>query len=107
MSKYSEGRVVNSKHWTERLLSLQVEAPVEPFKAGQFGKLALEINGAMVFRPYSFVNAPQERPLEFYLILLQNGPLTQRLVKLDCGDPIYVAPRAAGFLTLAELHNAE
>ena len=107
MSKFAEGRVVNLKHWTERLLSLQVEAPVEPFKAGQFGKLALEINGDMVFRPYSFVNAPHERPLEFYLIMLQNGPLTQRLVKLDCGDPIYVAPRAAGFLTLAELPSAE
>ena len=107
MSKFAEGRVVNSKHWTERLLSLQVEAPVEPFKAGQFGKLALEINGDMVFRPYSYVNAPHERPLEFYLIMLQNGPLTQRLVKLDGGDPIYVAPRAAGFLTLSQIPDAE
>ena len=107
MSKFSQGRVVNSKHWTERLLSLQVEAPVEPFKAGQFGKLALEINGDMVFRPYSYVNAPHERPLEFYLIMLQNGPLTQRLVKLDGGDPIYVAPRAAGFLTLSQIPDAE
>ena len=107
MSKFAEGRIVNSKRWTGRLLSLQVEAPVEPFKAGQFSKLALEINGDMVFRPYSFVNAPQERPLEFHFIMLQNGPLTQRLVKLDCGDPIYVAPRAAGFLTLSELSDAE
>src|SRR3989304_8825066 len=79
MSKFSEGRVVNSKRWTERLHSLQVEAPVEPFKAGQFGKVALEINGEMVFRPYSFVNAPHERPLEFYFITLEDGPLTRRL----------------------------
>ena len=107
MGKFAEGRVVNSKRWTERLHSLRIDAPVEPFKAGQFGKLALEINGGMVFRPYSFVNAPQERPLEFYFITLEDGPLTQRLVKLDCGDPIYVAPRAAGFLTLSELRDAE
>jgi ferredoxin--NADP+ reductase len=107
MGKFAEGRVVNSKRWTERLHSLQVEAPIEPFKAGQFGKVALEINGEMVFRPYSFVNAPHEWPLEFYFITLQDGPLTQRLIKLDCGDPIYVAPRAAGYLTLSELRDAE
>ena len=98
---------MNSKRWTEQLFSLRVEAPVEPFKAGQFGKLALEINGEMVFRPYSYVNAPHERPLEFYFIMLPNGPLTQRLIELEPGDPIYVSPRAAGFLTLSEVPDAE
>jgi len=98
---------VNSKRWTEQLHSLRVDAPVEPFKAGQFGKLALEINGEMVFRPYSYVNAPHERPLEFYFIALPSGPLTRRLIELEPGDPIYVSPRAAGFLTLAEVPDAE
>ncbi len=98
---------MNSKRWTEQLFSLRVEAPIEPFKAGQFGKLALEINGEMVFRPYSYVNAPHERPLEFYFIMLPNGPLTQRLIELEPGDPIYVSPRAAGFLTLSEVPDAE
>lgn len=107
MSKFLQGQVVNLKRWTERLYSLRVEAPIEPFKAGQFGKLALEIDGQMVFRPYSFVNAPNERPLEFYFIVLANGPLTQRLIRLDFGDPIFVAPRAAGFLTLSELPEAK
>jgi len=62
MSKFLEGRVVNLERWTERLHSPQVEAPVEPFKAGQFGTLGLEIVGEVVFRPYSFVNTPHERP---------------------------------------------
>ena len=30
MSKFLEGRVVTLERWTERLHSLQVEAPVEP-----------------------------------------------------------------------------
>ncbi|MEK7876544.1 MAG: ferredoxin--NADP reductase [Pseudomonadota bacterium] len=107
MSKFLQGQVVNLKRWTERLYSLRVEAPIEPFKAGQFGKLALDIDGQMVFRLYSFVNAPNERPLEFYFIVLANGPLTQRLIKLNFGDPIFVAPRAAGFLTLSELPEAK
>lgn len=107
MSKFNQGRMVKLHRWTERLYSLQVEAQVEPFKAGQFGKLALEVNGEMIFRPYSFVNAPDERPLEFYFITLPDGPLTQRLIKLDSGNPIFIAPRPAGFLTLSELHDAE
>ena len=98
---------MNSKRWTDQLFSLRVEAPVEPFKAGQFGKLALEINGEMVFRPYSYVNAPHERPLEFYFIAPPSGPLTRRLIELEPGDPIYVSPRAAGFLTLSEVPDAE
>jgi ferredoxin--NADP+ reductase len=62
MSTFLEGRVVNLERWTKRLHSLRVEAPVEPFKAGQFGRLGLEIVGEMVFRPYSFGSAPHERP---------------------------------------------
>lgn len=108
MSKWVEGKVVALKPWTDRLYSLLVEAPIEPFKAGQFGRLALPLEGGeMLARPYSFVNSPSERPLEFYFITLENGPLTQRLVKLKPGAPIWLAPKASGFLTLSELPPAE
>lgn len=106
-AKFVEGRVVALKPWTERLYSIQVDAAVEPFRAGQFGRLALPGEGEMIVRPYSFVNAPFERPLEFYFITLANGPLTQRLVKLAPGDPIWIAPRASGFMTLADIRDAD
>ncbi len=106
-SKWVEGIVVGQRRWSDRLYSIQVDAPVEPFKAGQFGRLALEIGGEMVARPYSFVNAPHERPLEFYYIRLDDGPLTSRLVTLASGDSIFLAPRASGFLTLSEVPPAE
>ena len=61
----------------------------------------------MVARPYSFVNAPQERPHEFYYVTLPDGPLTQRLCKLEAGNVIYLAPRPAGFLALSEVPDAE
>jgi ferredoxin--NADP+ reductase len=61
----------------------------------------------MVARPYSFVNAPKERPHEFYYVTLPDGPLTQRLCKLGAGDAIYLAPRPAGFLALSEIPDAE
>lgn len=100
-SKWIEGRVIDKRQWTERLYSLQVDAPVAPFLAGQFGRLALDINGEMVTRSYSFVNAPDERPLEFYFITVPDGPLTQRMVNLEAGDLIWIAPRPSGLFTLA------
>src|SRR5712691_876031 len=107
MQKWLDGTVVNQKRWTETLFSLQVEADVARFEAGQFAKLALAVDGEMVARPYSFVNAPTERPHEFYYVTLPDGPLTQRLCKLEAGDAIYLAPRPAGFLALSEIPDGE
>lgn len=107
MSKWIEGKVAGLTRWNERLYSLQVDAPAAPFEAGQFTKLALDMDGVTVERPYSFVNAPEERPLEFYFIVVPDGPLTHRLVALQPGDDIRVLARNAGFLTLSEVPDAE
>ena len=107
MQKWVEGTVVNQKRWTQTLFTLQVEAEVARFEAGQFAKLAFAVEGEMVARPYSFVNAPDERPHEFYYVTLPDGPLTQRLCKLQSGDAIYLAPRPAGFLALSEIPDGE
>jgi ferredoxin--NADP+ reductase len=107
LAKFVEGKVVGVRQWTDRLFSIMVDAPVEPYHAGQFGKLVLEIDGEVVARPYSYVNAPQERPLEFYYITVDGGPLTERLIQLVPGNTIYLAPKAAGFLILSELPPAE
>lgn len=107
MSKWVEGHVVGKRCWTDELFSLQVDAPVEPFRAGQFTKLALDIDGERIGRPYSFVNSPQQTPLEFYFISVPHGPLTERLMRLEPGDTIWLAPRAAGFFTLNEVGDGE
>lgn len=107
MSKWLEGRVVGQKHWTDRLLSLQVAAPLGPFQAGQFVKLALDVAGERVARPYSFVNPPGSEPHEFYYNIVAEGPLSPRLAALAAGDLVYVAPGIAGFLILSEVPDAE
>src|SRR5258708_25453167 len=107
MQKWVEGTVVNQKRWTQTLFTLQVEADVAPFEAGQFAKLALSVEGEMVARPYSFVNAPTERPHEFYYVTLPDGPLTQRLCRMGAGDAIYLAPRPAGLLLLSGIPAGE
>ena len=43
MSKWVEGKVIKLRQWTEELFSLQIEADIESFTAGQFARVALEI----------------------------------------------------------------
>jgi len=105
--RWCEGTVTELKPWTDQLYSLRVDASVNPFTAGQFTKLGLMVGDEFIERPYSYVNAPDERPLEFYFITVPDGPLTQRLVKLRPGDPVYVMRKAAGFLTLNEVPDAK
>jgi ferredoxin--NADP+ reductase len=107
MSKWVQGRVVSLRQWTDELYSIHVEADIPSFVPGQFTRVALEIDGEMVARPYSFVNGPDNPVCEFYFILVPEGPLTHHLIRLKPGDPVFVAPRAAGFLVLSELPDAE
>ncbi|MGB5261776.1 MAG: ferredoxin--NADP reductase [Gammaproteobacteria bacterium] len=106
MARWVEGRVHALHQWTDEHFSLQVEADIPPFTAGQFSRLALEIDGEMVGRPYSFVNGPHNPLHEFYFILVPGGPLTQRLIQLQPGDTVFIAPRAAGFFVLDEIPDA-
>ncbi len=110
MTPWLEGTVVAQTRWTDRLLSLRVEAPADStaiaFEAGQFGKLALDVGGERVARPYSFVNPPGASPLEFYYAIVDQGPLSPRLAALAAGDKVFLAPSAAGFLVLSEVPDA-
>ncbi len=106
MAQWVEGRVVERIDWSERLHSLRVEAKIEPFKAGQFTKLGLQIGDEIVGRPYSIVSAPGEPVLEFYFSTVAEGPLSPQLSQLKTGDSVLVAPKANGFLVLDEVPPA-
>ena len=101
------GRVIQNRHWTDALFSLRVEGARLSFEAGQFVRIALDIDGERVARPFSMVNAPDDPVLEFYGIVVPEGPLSPRLARLEAGDALYVAPNPAGFLVLSELPDAE
>jgi ferredoxin--NADP+ reductase len=107
MSRWIEGTVVDNHHWTDQLYSLKVEANEVPFTAGQFGRLGLDIDDRRVGRPYSFVNAPHESPLEFYSIIVPEGPLSTRLYNLKPGNKVWVARKGAGFFILSEVPQAD
>ena len=101
------GKVIENRHWTETLFSLRVEGVRSSFRAGQFVRIALDVDGQRVARAFSFVNSPDDPVLEFYGVIVPEGPLSPRLAKLRAGDALYVAPNPAGFLMLSELPEAE
>jgi ferredoxin--NADP+ reductase len=107
MSSWLEGRVLENRAWTETLFSLRVEAPKLSFEAGQFVRIALDIGGERVARPFSFVNAPDDPVLEFYGVIVPQGPLSPHLARLKAGDALHVADNPSGFLVLSEVPAAE
>lgn len=100
------GKIIENRAWTDTLFSLRVEAPKLAFQAGQFVRIALDVDGARVARAFSFVNPPEDPVLEFYGVIVPEGPLSPRLAKLRAGDALYVASNPAGFLVLREVPDA-
>ncbi len=107
MSKWLEGRVIEHRAWTDTLFSLRVESSGLRFEAGQFVRLALDLGGERIARPFSFVNPPQDPVLEFYGVIVPEGPLSPHLARLQKGDRLFVADNPSGFLVLAEVPPAE
>lgn len=103
MADWVTGKVTNIQHWTDSLFSLTVHAPVAPFSAGQFTKIGLEIDGERVQRAYSYVNAPHNPDLEFYLVTVPEGKLSPRLHAMKPGDEVQLVSEAAGFFVLDEV----
>jgi ferredoxin--NADP+ reductase len=107
VSGWLEGRVLENRHWTDTLFSLRVEAPPLKFQAGQFVRIALDVGGERIARPFSFVNPPADAVLEFYGVIVPQGPLSPRLARLAAGDALFVATNPSGFLVLSEVPDAE
>lgn len=107
MANWLEGKIVNVHKWTDDLLSLQFEADVAPFKAGQFVRIGLDTDGERVGRPYSLVNSPGERPCEILFNIVKEGPLSPRLAQMHTGDSLFVVEKASGFLILDEIPETD
>ncbi|HYL90693.1 MAG TPA: FAD-binding oxidoreductase [Burkholderiales bacterium] len=105
--KWLTAKVIENRHWTETLFSLRVQSAAVAFQAGQFVRIALDIDGERVARAFSFVNPPQDPVLEFYGVIVPKGPLSPRLAKLRAGDALYVAGNPAGFLVMSEVPDVE
>lgn len=103
MADWLTGKIVEKIRWNDRLYSLRIQSTFKSFEAGQFVRVALDIDGERVARPYSLVNEPTEEYLEIYFNIVPEGPLSPRLANLEVGDEIFVTDKANGFLTVDEV----
>lgn len=106
MAEWVDGKVVSITHFTKTLFSLVIEAETAPFIAGQFIKLALNTEGQRIARAYSYVNAPHDNRLEFYIANVENGKLSPHLHRLLPQDTVSVTRHANGFFVLNEIQSA-
>ncbi len=103
MSGWLNGTVIEKIQWNERLFSLRIEVGFPAYKPGQFVRVALDIDGERVARPYSLVSIPEEDGLEIFFNIVPEGPLSPRLAALTVGEAIFVASSANGFLVIDEV----
>ena len=107
MSSWITGKVIENRAWTDTLFSVRVEAPPLRFEAGQFVRIGLDLGGERIARPFSFVNAPDDPVMEFYCVIVPEGPLSPALARLKTGELLHVADNPAGWLILSEVPPAE
>ena len=103
MANWIDAKVSAKTQWSGRHFSLFIEAPKMEFRAGQFIRLGMEIDGEVIARPYSLVNAPHEEQLEIFFNIVPDGPLSPRLAALEPGDPIKLWSSVNGFLVVEEV----
>lgn len=107
MTEWVNGKVIKVEQWTSKLFSIIINAPISPFIAGQFTKLALEIDGTSVQRAYSFVNAPSNLNLEFYFVIVPKGKLSPKLAELRPNSEVMITKEATGYFVLDEIPECE
>lgn len=101
------GKIIEKTQWNERLFSLRIRAGFKEFTSGQFVRVALDIDGERVARPYSLVNVPGDDLIEIYFNIVPEGPLSPKLAELEVDDEIFVTSKANGFLTVDEVPDCK
>ncbi|MFB6421704.1 MAG: ferredoxin--NADP(+) reductase [Candidatus Malihini olakiniferum] len=107
MATWVTGNIIRIINWTDKLFSIQAQATIAAFRAGQYAKLRLEICGERIQRGYSYANAPSNPNLEFYLVTVPQGKLSPYLHSLQPGMQLEITKDAAGSFVLEEVPNCK
>ncbi|MFT8229758.1 MAG: FAD-binding oxidoreductase [Enterobacterales bacterium] len=107
MTQWIKGKILKIIYWNDRLFSIFIKADVAPFIAGQFTKLKLNISDKIMQRAYSYVNAPINKNLEFYISLVNNGKFSNALYKLKPGNSILISKYSKGVFIIKEIPRCE
>ena len=103
MANWLTGKVIDNVRLNDYLTSLIVDVDLGGFTSGQFVRIGLSDGDEVLARPYSLVNTVEEKYLEVYFNIVEDGPLSPRLFALKTGDEVLVADNPSGFLTADEI----
>ncbi|CAL4324927.1 Flavodoxin/ferredoxin--NADP reductase [Buchnera aphidicola (Symydobius americanus)] len=108
MTEWVKGKVIQIEKFEHNLFKLIINAPISKFIAGQFSKLSIKKNNQKrIQKAYSYVNAPKEKNLEFFIKRIPLGKMTTELYKLNPGDNIDISKNSFGFFTIHEIPDKE
>jgi ferredoxin--NADP+ reductase len=102
------------------IIGLKPDGPIPNFQPGQYVALGLLGSAArpadypplqesaspdkIIKRAYSIGSSPLQKDcVEFYIAVLPEGELSSRLVMLNEGDRMYMAPKITGTFTVTEM----
>ncbi len=100
MADWHQVTVVHKTVWNDTLFTISLDLNAGDFKAGQFVKLGLDVNGERIERAYSLVNAPNAATCDILFNIVPEGPLTPRLAALGPNDTIWIKAPPQGLLIL-------
>lgn len=107
MSKFAQNyqKVTFIKHWTSNLFSFRISRPLSfKFRSGEFVMIGLpNEDGKPILRAYSIASPSWSEELEFYSIIVEDGPLTSKLKDIKIDDDIILMPKPTGTLVLDAL----
>jgi len=95
------------KRTNSKAFTLGVHKTALEFEAGQFTRLALELNGEIITRPYSFSSHKKDMFFEFYITPIEDGKLSPQINNLKPGDKIKIANSANGHITPASIPKSK
>ena len=98
-AKFTEEKVLWVKHHTPKLMTFAITRPeAYRFSAGQFSRLGFRDGEGFIWRAYSVVSAEYADTLEYFAVLIEDGPMSAKLAKMQAGDEILLDKTATGFL---------
>lgn len=107
-AKFTEETVLWVKHHTPKLLTFAITRPeAYRFSAGQFARLGFRDGAGYIWRAYSIVSAEYAETLEFFVVLIENGPMSARLAQLKAEGTILLDKTAFGFLLPGRFTDGE
>lgn len=97
--KFTTESILWIKQHTPKLITFAISRPEHyRFTAGQFSRLGFREGNGFVWRAYSVVSAEYADELEYFAVLIPEGPMSAHFQRMQAGDEILLDKTATGFL---------